>query len=369
VTTIQESDHVLDRPQGSWYDLVGNQLQDLTELFAVGKGSTQLKRAYQLICKEALGFLPATEFDRLSRLNHDGTPIQFALSVSHGDPSLQFLSEIAGPGLSLLESIESAITKVRRLSAMLRLTGDTSSLVSLLYRLCAPELQRTARICEYPFWIGAGLCKGGKVGIKIYINGRTGEEREEWTRLIEFATFFGASDQIGHLRQLLAGQMTPLGMAIGLNQVGNPTGRIYFSAYGKRVSYYEDLLRTFVSTTNANVFRNYSEFMLGEDYSFPTQTAVFSIGLSHDLVVPADVKIEFCGHCLFRSDQQARNRCLRWLAQRGFDSCFYEETLAVLANKLSSTKVNNHVYIGIGWKKQEEYKTIYLKPHFERSNA
>jgi hypothetical protein len=29
---------------------------------------------------------------------------------------------------------------------------------------------------------------------------------------------------------------------------------------------------------------------------------------------------------------------------------------------MSATKVNTHVYLGLGWKKRQEYTTIYLKP-------
>lgn len=369
MTTTLENAHVPNRLEQSWYDLVAAQLQALTEAFAVDKASGQLHRACELICKEALQFSPGRGFDRPSRLNNDGTPVQFAFSTSHDDQSLQFLSEIAGPGLFLVRSIELAITKIRRLSMMLHLAGDPDSIAALLYRMCAPGPQRIEQTCECPFWLGAGVSRNGRLGIKIYINGKMGDKNCQWERFDQFAAFLGVSNEAQNLRQLLAGHMSPLGMAICLNQVGNPTGRIYLSSYGKRVSYYEDLLRNFVSTQNVSVFSRYSELMMGEDYAYPTQNVVFSVGLNQQAAASSDVKIEFCGHCLFKDDRQARNRCLRWLGLRGFDACLYEKMLAVIAPQLSGNGLNTHMFLGVGWKKQAEYTTIYLKPDFETASA
>jgi hypothetical protein len=76
---------------------------------------------------------------------------------------------------------------------------------------------------------------------------------------------------------------------------------------------------------------------------------------------PADVKIEFCGHCLLQSDVEARDRCLRWLTLLNIDPQVYSDQLEVLARQMSPTRVNTHVYLGLGWKKEREYTTIYLK--------
>ena len=103
--------------------------------------------------------------------------------------------------------------------------------------------------------------------------------------------------------------------------------------------------------------------MLGKDRAYPTQSAVFSVGFEQGADHPPDVKIEFCGHCLFQGDVEARDRCLEWLQLRNINPHTYTDQLEVLAGQMSPTRVNTHVYLGLGWKKQREYTTIYLKPH------
>jgi hypothetical protein len=102
--------------------------------------------------------------------------------------------------------------------------------------------------------------------------------------------------------------------------------------------------------------------MLGGDRAYPTQSVVFSVGFEQGTDGPPDVKIEFCGHCLFQADSQARDRCLEWLTLRDIDPQAYTDQLEVLAGQMSATKVDAHVFLGLGWKKQREYTTIYLKP-------
>jgi hypothetical protein len=77
-----------------------------------------------------------------------------------------------------------------------------------------------------------------------------------------------------------------------------------------------------------------------------------------------NVKIEFCGHCLFQSDKQARDRFLQWLELQRIDARAYEELLDVICGQMSPKVVNSHIYLGLGWKRQDSYTTIYLKPHF-----
>lgn len=47
---------------------------------------------------------------------------------------------------------------------------------------------------------------------------------------------------------------------------------------------------------------------------------------------------------------------------RNIDPHAYTDQLEVLAGQMSPSRVNAHVYLGLGWKKQREYTTIYLKP-------
>jgi hypothetical protein len=350
-----------DPVENSWYQLIARQLHALIPKVGIEAASAQLYQAYELICRASLGYAVESG-TRSSRLNLDGTPIQFALALGHPTVPLQFLSEAGDPGLSHSESTEFVEETVRALSALLRLQGDLDSVLDLIRGASAVDAREIDPDRGGTFWVGAGFTSGGKSGIKIYINGKSGAPSERWSKFEDFAEFFGAVKTYHQLRQLLAGKMTPLGMAVSLRQDENPDGRIYLSGYGNPVSYYESLLRHFNGSQSVEPFRQYIQVMLGKDRAYPTQSAVFSVGFEQGTDAPPDVKIEFCGHCLFQGDVEARDRCLEWLRLRNINPHAYTDHLEILAGQMSPTKVNAHVYFGLGWKKQREYTSIYLKP-------
>ncbi|MHB1935456.1 MAG: hypothetical protein ACYCOR_02590 [Acidobacteriaceae bacterium] len=357
-----------ERAESSWYDLIARQLQALVHKAGIENASAQLYQAYELICRASLGHMvaPAT---RSSLLNLDGTPIQFALALGPQTAPLQFLSEAGEPGLSYYETREFIEETVRALSELLRLRGNLDSIVELIHKASTANAHELDPDRGGTFWVGAGFAAGGKSGVKIYINGKSGAPSKRWLKFEDFATFFGAAETHRQVRNLLAGKMTPLGMAVSLSRDESPNGRIYLSGYGNSVSYYENLLRHFGGKQYMEPFQQYTEVMLGRDRVYPTQSVVFSVGFGQGVDGPPDVKIEFCGHCLFQGDSQARDRCMQWLTLRNIDTRAYTDQLEILAGQMSPTKVNTHVYVGLGWKKRQEYSTIYLKPHPSCSNS
>lgn len=362
LTTLQNI-QPRERLGSSWYDLVSEQLQALMPRFGLERVSAQLYRAYDLICSESLGLHPGAQATRSSRLNHDGTPIQYALALGRGAVALQFLSEAGDPELSYTDRIEFVESRVRTLSALLQLKGDLDYVGALIDRTAAMNAHEADPDRGGTFWIGTSFAPGGKRGLKIYINGKNGTENEQWARLDRFAAHFGDLEKQHELRRLVTGKMLPLGMAISLSGDESPAGRVYFSGYGNRVSYYEHLLRHCGGEQHVDAFGEYTEMMLGEDRAYPTQSVVFSVGICPTVSSQTDAKIEFCGHCLFQSDSQALDRCLRWLSLRKIDARHYVELLDVIAGSMSPAKVNTHIYLGLGWQEQQEYTTIYLKPH------
>jgi hypothetical protein len=357
-----------DRMETSWYELVAGQLQALIPKIGIEAASAQLYRAYELICRTSLG-CPVKPGTRSSRLNLDGTPIQFALALGQPTVPLQFLSEAGNPDMSHSGAREFIDETLRALSDLLQLHGDLDSVLDLIRRASAVDARDLDPDRGGNFWVGAAFASGGKSGVKIYINGKSGTPDERWSKFEDFAEFFGARKTYQQLRQSLAGKMTPLGTAVSLQQEENPNGRIYVSGYGNTVSYYENLLRHFGGKQYIEPFKQYTRVMLGKDRAYPTHSAVFSVGFEQGSDDPPDVKIEFCGHCLFQGDEQARERCLQWLTLRNIDPQTYTDQLEVLAGWMSPTRVNAHVYLGLGWKKQREYTTIYLKPHPGSPNA
>ncbi|MFZ0662889.1 MAG: hypothetical protein WAM66_09375 [Acidobacteriaceae bacterium] len=350
------------RAEISWYDWVAGKLDALIPRFGLTGACGRVHRAYDLICRASLDGHPVG-MTRFSRLNHDGTPIQFALSLGQQAATLQFLSDPGDPGSSHSEGREFIDATVRALFALLQLQGDLDSVLELVDSTSAASAHDMDPDGGGTFWLGAGFAPGGKSGVKIYINGKSGTEKERWSRFDNFAGFFGAIETCHSLRQLVAGKMAPLGVAVSLGRNESPTGRVYLSGYGNLVSYYEDLLRYFGDESYTDAFRKYTEVMLEEDRAYPTQSVVFSAGFGLGPGRPIDIKIEFCGHCLFPGDAQAGQRCLRWLALRNINADSYASLLEVIGGRMSATEVNTHVYLGLGWKNQQEYTTLYLKPH------
>ncbi len=233
-----------DRVENSWYELVAEQLQALIPKVGIEDASAQLYQAYELICRTSL-HCPIEPGIRSSRLNLDGTPIQFALALGNPTVPLQFLSEAGNPDMSHSEAREFIGETVRSLSALLKLQGDLDSILDLIHRASAADVHDVDPDRGGSFWVGAGFASDGKSGVKIYINGKSGASSERWSKFEDFASYFGAAKTHDQLRQVLAGKMTPLGMAVSLQQDENPNGRIYLSGYGNSVSYYENLLRHF----------------------------------------------------------------------------------------------------------------------------
>ena len=67
---------------------------------------------------------------RSSRLNLDGTPIQFALALGHPTVPLQFLSEAGNPDMSHSEAQEFVAKPFARFRALLQLQGDLDSILT-----------------------------------------------------------------------------------------------------------------------------------------------------------------------------------------------------------------------------------------------
>jgi hypothetical protein len=352
-----------ERLERSWYDLVAEQLQALTHTFGIEQTSVHLYQAYELICKDFFALHPGAPATRTSTLHHDGTPVQFMLTFGRPDLPKQSLRAAGDAGRSRTGRIEVIEKRLRKLSSMLQLKVDVDSIAALINRTAAMHARSASPDRGGTFWIGASFANEGKAGLKIYINGRSGAENERWARVENFAEYFCAFENQQELRQLLAGKMTPLGMAISLTQDESPAGRVYLSGYGNCVSYYEDLLRHCSGVQYLNVFRRYTEAMLEEDNDSSQQSVVFSVGLRRNREGRTDVKVEFCGHCLFQSDRQAREHCLRWLALQKLDARAYVELLEAIAGQMSPPDISKLIYSGLGSKQPQEPTGIYMTPH------
>jgi hypothetical protein len=353
---------VPNAPQ-SGYTYIGCQIAALIERFELHESRSQIMRTYADICRDSLAFPRDTHPPDYSQINQDGTPIQYAVTIGTSHHTLQFLSEAGGPNLTGAERIRVNRESITTVAHHLHLTGKLASIIHLLDAL-APETD--IDLLADPggaYWIGAAFTAERAPYLRIYINARWGKEQDRWARLSRFAAYFNGSLPWREIASTLAPDLQPLGTAITLNGKTSPTGRIYLSAYGKPMHYYEKLAESHSGIHFMNHLRTFGRCMLADDYAYPTQTAVCSFGFGANPKL--DFKLELCAHCMFTSDMEAATRLRSWFEVAHLDAADYWDMLDILSKgHLSDRATDLHCYAGMGLRNGVPYSTIYLKPRF-----
>jgi hypothetical protein len=341
-------------------DYVGSLIAAFITQFGLRDSRSLILQTYEELCGESLAFPLGTRFPGYSGLNADGTPFQFAITIRSSQHTLQFIGEPSGAGLSGAERMRVSRERITALAHLLGTEGALASISPLLDTL-APETDRD--LLSDPggaYWAGAAFASHTDTSLRIYVNARWGKESKRWNRLDRFAAHW----QCDCWHEIAAGpvrEMEPLGMAITLSNIRPPTGRIYLSAYGKRMVYYEQLADGIGGEDLTCVVRRFGGCMLGDGYGFPTPTAVCSFGLGESPV--PDFKFELCAHCLFTSDVEAAGRLRSWFKVVNQDAADYWSVLDILsAGHLSQKTIDLHCYVGVGLRKAVPSTTIYLKP-------
>lgn len=353
-------------PAQSVYDYVGEQVAALIPRFGLESCQPQIRQVYADICGDSLAFPLGTKPSITSRINQDGTPFQYAVTLGTPVHSLQFIGEaslsnqsgIDPSGFDRLRINRECIhTVARRLHAEEALSRMAPLLDGLAPSANIDLLNDPAGA----FWIGVAFTALGEPQIRIYTNAKWGSEADRWSRLRRFASTFGALESWQEIERRLAQDMRPLGTAITIGEKKPPTGRIYLTTYGKRIGFYEDLAEATSGAIFKGVLQQFAKCVLGDDYFYPTQTAVCSYGFGTERGL--DFKFELCAHCLFASDVEAKSRLQSWFSMANMDPADYIDLLDILSEgNLSSTTPELHCYVGVGLKQNRPYSTIYLKP-------
>jgi hypothetical protein len=353
--------------EGSFYDYVGRQLTTLISRLGVESSRSKIIQSYQTICKDSMAFPADEKPPDFSRINHDGTPFQFALNLGKHSAALQFMSEAGVPGSYGAKRIRVSRKRILELSAILHVQEAYSHISGLLDEMAPATSPDLLADPAGAFWIGVGFIPGQKPQLKIYNNAKWGSDSQIWRRLDRFASTFPAFEHWQAL-ELGCSRLKPLGMALTLHPDGPVSGRIYLSEYGQRVSYYERLAQPITSQAFQRFFQQYMRIILAEDYDYPTRSAVVSFGF--DSSSELNFKFELCGHCLFASDVEAVGRLRTWLQSANLNSSAYLTTLEVLSEgRLSETKPHLHCYVGVGEKQETMSSSVYLKPTVIRPRA
>ena len=341
------------------------QLDILIPEFSLDSQRPLIVQTFDRVCTESLA-IPLGRITQVSStINEDGTPFQYSLSLGRAaPPRLQFLGEVSSPDSSNAERMALSRERIRGLASLLRAEGALAETFSLIDQLAPPNNRDLLLDPAGAFWIGASFSTSESASLRVYVNGKWGSEAKMWERLARFAAHFGWKQEWQSVTPLLH-TMQPLGTAISLGRNGLG-GRVYLSAYGNTLGYYEHLAEAAIGRECREILLQFAQVFFGDARQYPTRSVVCSFGLDSK---GTDFKFEVCGHCLFDSDEQVREKCLEWLGLIGIDPTIYLRMLeTVSGGRLSKKKVDLHSFLGFGLRRDEVHSTIYLKPRMSKSN-
>lgn len=343
------------------FERVRRQLLRLTSELGLDDDVERIVRAYRAICGRSLAFQPADRLARFSRINADGTPLQFATAAGAPARSLELFGEEGLPGMSGAERWCAGRACIAAVARLVDADAELADVARLLDELAPQNAAASSTARSGAFWIGASFAAKRSAALRIYVNGGWGEEAARWSRLDALASHFGLLDRWHEARSLLPAGMNAHGSALTVAKRRAAAGRIYLSGYGIHFDQYLALARALCGDHFAGVLGRYGERLLGDELRYPTPPAVCSFGLAAGQ--PLDFKLELCCHCLCESDAAAQARLLECFDAVGADAREYLGLLDVLAEGACSERdVRLHSYAGAGLKDGREYFPVYLQP-------
>jgi hypothetical protein len=345
------------------FDDVAGRLQRLIGRFELDAQRASISRCYQTLCGESLRSSAWPNGAGFSRINADGTPFQFAVTLAPQAAALQFLGEAGSAALSGAERLQHNRERMAQIADALD-CRTSLPLVDDIIRTLAPASD--PELLADPagaLWVGVGFAREAQPQVKVYLNAAWSRPARMWANLRRFAAYFAASARWEAVERLVGDSLRPLGMAIRFRADEAPTGRIYLTGFGQLLSFYARLLHESENADLARSLARISPVLLENEHEYPTASVVCSFGLH--VRGAFDAKVEFCGHCLFPSDAEAARRLRRGLHVTGIDSAAYDDMVDVLGDSdLSEQRVDLHGHVGLGSCDGRPYASIYLKPAY-----
>jgi hypothetical protein len=347
------------------FDQVRNQVERLIPVFGVSREASAVLASFDILCSESLDLDVRCRAPEFSRINADGTPFQFALSLSqHWPAPLQFLGEAGRPGCGMQERLRAGYASLRELARECGVVAEVEGILPLLSHLAPQGDPFLLNDASGIFWFALGFWPDAPPSLTVYINGRWGGARAQWQRMDRFAAFFDSTDHWRSLVSMTSPGPAPLGMAVTLRPDAATSGRIYLHAFGVELSVYRGLfLAAATPPCAADAFDEFATYVMGDDVRYPTRSAVFSFELAAARV--AGAKFELCAHCAFTHDAEAAGRISGWLEQLGAGHEVYRSTVSSLTRERplsDEARPSLHAYVGVGARGLDRYASIYLNP-------
>jgi hypothetical protein len=343
----------------SLYDAIGERLHAMIAAFGLQGQQNRVNRAYELLCRQSRGIPAGSRPTHGSRLNADGTPVQIALGLAGTTTRLQFVADIGPLGAGSDTRMSAARACIPALASVLRvspLVERLSDLLDDLVPLDDPELRAND---AGPLWLGAAFGRDCAPSLKVYVNAKWGDADARWARLAAVAGRMGVALEWSGA-EACASALEPLGVSVTVAHDAEPNARFYLGGYGRSFEYYEEVARASGGPDLARLLRRFGRTFLGDDYAYPTRSAVWSFGCERGSFV--DYKLELCAHCAFADDDHARARCLEWLRAIDVSSALYARLVDLFAGGQPRANGMLHAYVGVGAKRGRPYSTFYFNP-------
>ena len=347
------------------FDTVRRQIEQLIPMFGILDQTSDILDKFDTLCTDSLNIDVRGRAPEFSRINTDGTPFQFSLSLNRsGLPAFQFLGEPGRPGCNMEERHASSFVIFEELANALGVTEEAKYIANILCRI-VPKLPRDLPVdVSGILWFGLSFSPCSAPTLTIYANTLWGAETSQWLRLSAIAEFFNSTGYWHLITPLATRGLSPLGVSFSLSPNRCTKGRIYLRAYGQPLDVYRKLFLTSAPDQDGvDAFEAFGRQMLRDDAGYPTRSAVFSIELP--ALTMLGTKFELCAHCAFSHDAEASDRILAWLQDAGFDDQIYRSTVLNLTHgrQLSTNDLPSlHAYVGVGVHNSEPYASVYLNP-------
>jgi hypothetical protein len=347
------------------FDQVRCQVEQLIPLFGVGRQASEILTSFDTLCTESLKIDVRRRAPEFSRINADGTPFQFSLSLSRDRPvPLQFLGEAGRPGCSMEERRSASFASLGGLARACGVIEEVERITPMLCHLAPERHPDLLANASGIFWFALSFWPDSAPSLTVYVNGRWGAQTAQWQRVDAVAAFFDSTDRWRSIASLAPPGLSPLGVAFTLRPKRPASGRIYLRAFGEPLSAYRTLFLAAAATPGAaEAFEEFGRHVLRDDAGDPTRSAVFSIELP--AAPMAGAKFELCAHCAFAHDAEAATRISSWLQQLGVDSQIYRSTVSSLSlgrRPSDSALPSLHAFVGVGARGSERYASVYFNP-------
>ena len=350
---------------------VQGQLEKLARGFGLDAQATTIRDSFDAIFRHSLDFPLGTRPAAVSRLNEDGSAIQFATAVGADVPGLRFVGDVGPVGDSGADRNRVAREAIGDVAGIVGIRRELDEIMELLDAFAPQDDPILRRDQAGAFWIGLAFAPGIAPRLRLYINGSWGKAPQRWARVAEFAARAGQARAWDRVRKQLPSALEPLGLAITLASGEPPLGTVYLRAFGVRMSDYARAAETAAGPAVAAAIGKFATALLGDDAAYPTPAAVMSFGLgpisgtapTSGNPGPLSAELEICGHCLWRDDAEARARLMQVIAGMGLDPGAYltlADELMTDPRKPGPPRV--HSFIGVDSKSPAPVLTVYMKP-------